>query len=60
MFAFVSIDNVALVFLVRDTLGGGAAAYRIVSAAFGAGMLIGSVGIMRGSRLAPYGITRPR
>ncbi len=53
MFAFVSIDNVALVFLVRDTLGGGAIAYGLVSAAFGAGMLIGSLGIMRGARLAP-------
>jgi MFS family permease len=53
MFAFVSIDNVALVFLVRDTLGGGAAAFGIVSATFGAGMLLGSVGIMRGSRFAP-------
>jgi MFS family permease len=49
MFAFLAIDNVALVFLVRDTLGGGAVAYGLVSAAFGVGMLIGSVGIVRGS-----------
>ena len=53
MFAFVSIDNVALVFLVRDTLGGGSAAYGAVSAIFGAGMLIGSVGVMRWLRTPP-------
>jgi MFS family permease len=47
LFAFLSIDNVALVFLVRDTLDGGAAAYGVVSAVFGAGMLIGSLGVMR-------------
>jgi len=49
MFAFLSIDNVALVFLVRDTLGGSAVAYGLISAAFGAGMLIGSLAIVRGS-----------
>ena len=50
MFAFVAIDNVALVFLVRDTLGGGSTAYGVVSAIFGAGMLLGSVGVMRRTR----------
>ncbi len=49
MFAFLSIDNVALVFLVRDTLGGSPVAYGLISAAFGAGMLIGSLAIVRGS-----------
>jgi MFS family permease len=53
LFAFLSIDNVALVFLVRDTLDGGAAAYGIVSAVFGAGMLLGSLSVMRSSRHAP-------
>jgi MFS family permease len=53
MFAFVAIDNVALVFLVRDTLGGGSATYGVVSAIFGAGMLLGSVGVMRRSRTPP-------
>jgi MFS family permease len=53
MVAFVSIDNVAMVFLIRDTLAGGAVAYGIVSAAFGIGMLIGSLTIVRGTRLAP-------
>jgi MFS family permease len=50
MFAFVAIDNVALVFLVRDTLGGGSATYGVVSAIFGVGMLLGSVGVMRRTR----------
>jgi MFS family permease len=53
MFAFVAIDNVALVFLVRDTLDGGSATYGIVSAVFGVGMLIGSVGVMRRLRTPP-------
>jgi MFS family permease len=47
MFAFVSIDNVAFVFLVRDTLGAGGATYGVVSAIFGVGMLIGSIAVMR-------------
>jgi len=50
MFAFVAIDNVAFVFLVRDTLDGGGAVYGVLSAIFGAGMLLGSVGVMRRSR----------
>jgi MFS family permease len=50
MFAFVAIDNVAFVFLVRDTLDGGSAVYGVLSAVFGAGMLLGSVGVMRRSR----------
>ena len=53
MFAFVAIDNVALVFLVRDTLGGGSAAYGVISAIFGVGMLLGSVGVMRRTADAP-------
>jgi MFS family permease len=53
LFAFLAIDNVALVFLVRDTLGGGAAAYGLVSAVFGVGMLAGSVSVMRGTRRSP-------
>ena len=47
MFAFLAIDGVACVFLVRDTLGGNAASYGLVSAIFGAGMLIGSLGVLR-------------
>ena len=41
--AFLSLENVALVFLVKDTLGGGSAAFGAVLAAFGVGMLIGSL-----------------
>ncbi len=53
MFAFLAIDNVALVFLVRETLDGSAADYGVVSAIFGAGMLLGSLGILRVTRSAP-------
>ncbi len=44
--AFLAMDNVSLVFLVRDTLDGGAAAFGIASAAFGLGMVAGSVGLL--------------
>lgn len=48
--AFAAIDNVALVFLVEDRLGGSATAYGLVQAAFGVGMLVASgvlVGVSR-------------
>jgi MFS family permease len=51
MLAFIAIDNVALVFLVRDTLGGGGAAYGLVSAVFGVGMLTASLAVARGTAL---------
>lgn len=41
--AFLSLDNVALVFLVRDTLEGGPTAYGFVFGAYGVGMLLGSL-----------------
>lgn len=41
--AFLGLEDVALPFLVRDTLGGGPAAYGIASGAFGIGMLAGSL-----------------
>lgn len=49
--AFAGVDNVALVFLVRDTLGGGPASFGFVSAAYGVGMIVASTGlsIRRGS-----------
>jgi MFS family permease len=43
--AFATVDNVALVFLVRETLEGGPVAYGLVTAAFGVGMTAASVGL---------------
>jgi MFS family permease len=43
--AFAAVDNVALVFLVRETLGGGPFAFGAVSAAYGLGMIAASVGL---------------
>ncbi len=51
-FAFLAVDNVALVFLVRDTLGGSAAAYGIAAAVFGIGMLGASLTIARGTAVS--------
>jgi MFS family permease len=42
---FLAVDNVALPFLVRDTLDGGAAAYGLASGAFGIGMLAASLAL---------------
>ncbi len=46
--AFIAVDNVALVFLVRETLGGSAFAYGVIEAVFGIGMLVGTFWILRG------------
>jgi MFS family permease len=43
--AFAGLDDVALVFLVRETLEGGPLAYGLVSGAYGVGMLLGSLGL---------------
>jgi MFS family permease len=43
--AFAGLDDVALVFLVRETLGGGPIAFGLVSGAYGVGMLAGSLGL---------------
>lgn len=52
--SFAAVDNVALVFLVRDTLGGGPLAFGVATGAFGLGMVVGSLAIsMRGRRIAP-------
>jgi MFS family permease len=40
--AFAAVDNVALVFLVRDTLGGGRLAFGVVAGAYGVGMIAAS------------------
>ena len=49
--AFAAVDNVALVFLTRRDLGGGAAAFGIVTSAFGFGMLAASLVLTRWERL---------
>lgn len=49
--AFAAVDNVALVFLTRDDLGGGEAAFGLVSSAFGFGMLAASLVLTRWERL---------
>jgi MFS family permease len=49
LLAFIAVDNVALVFLVRETLGGSAFVYGVIEAVFGAGMLVGSFWILGGS-----------
>ena len=43
--AFAGLDDVALVFLVRETLDGSALAYGLVTGAYGIGMLAGSLGL---------------
>ena len=48
--AFAGVDNVALVFLIRDSLGHGAAAYGAALAVFGIGMVTGSALILRNPR----------
>ena len=53
--AFVAVDNVALVFLTRETLGGSAAAYGVIEVCFGLGMLTGSFWVLHwaGGRWRP-------
>jgi MFS family permease len=43
--AFAGLDDVALVFLVRETLDGSALAFGLVTGAYGVGMLLGSLGL---------------
>jgi MFS family permease len=51
---FAAIGNVALVFLVRDTLGAGSLGFGVASGAFGAGMIVGSLAIsLRARRAGP-------
>ena len=55
--AFAAMDNVALVFLVRDTLNGGALAFGLLSAAYGAGMVAASAGLsLRGARVSTIAV----
>lgn len=55
LLAFLAVDNVALVFLVRETLGGTAAAYGAIEFCFGLGMLTGSFWVLHwaGGRWRP-------
>lgn len=43
--ALAAVDNIALVFLIRETLGGGPFAFGAVTAAYGLGMIGASVGL---------------
>jgi MFS family permease len=53
--AFAAVDNVALVFLTQNVLGAGAFGYGAVAAAFGVGMLAGSIALSwRPPRRNPY------
>ncbi|MGH3250064.1 MAG: MFS transporter [Trebonia sp.] len=52
--AFVSVDNVALVFLVRGALHGSATEYGVIAAAFGVGMAVASLALtVKGGRTTP-------
>ena len=44
---FAGVDNVALVFLIQDSLDASAVWFGIAMSAFGIGMLAGSVGVLR-------------
>lgn len=46
--AFAAMDNVALVFLTRDTLGAGEAGYGLALSAWGAGMVVAPLLLLRG------------
>ena len=43
--AFAAIDNLALVFLVKDRLGGSATTFGLAQSCFGVGMLLASIGL---------------
>jgi MFS family permease len=45
-----AMDNVALVFLARESLGVGATGFGALSAAFGVGMIVGALLLTRGGR----------
>jgi MFS family permease len=53
MVAFAGVDNVALVFLVKEELGGSSGAYGAALAAFGVGMVAGSALVVRYSSWRP-------
>jgi MFS family permease len=53
---FLAMDNVALVFLVRTTLHGGAVEFGIASAAFGVGMVVGALALLGHQRFSPLAL----
>ena len=53
---FLAMDNVALVFLVRGTLEGGAVAFGFASAAFGVGMVVGALTLFGQRRFSPVSL----
>jgi len=51
---FAGVDNVALVFLIQDSLGASAVWFGVAMSAFGIGMFAGSIGVLRrASRIKP-------
>jgi MFS family permease len=50
---FLAMDNIALVFLVRDTFGGGPVAFGLASTAFGVGMIVGALALLGHRRFSP-------
>lgn len=50
--AFAGIDNVALVFMARETLGVGPAVFGVMVSAFGVGMLVASASLSRRTSFA--------
>jgi MFS family permease len=53
---FLAMDNIALVFLVRDTLGGGAVEFGLASTAFGIGMIVGALALLGHRRFSPMSL----
>jgi MFS family permease len=51
--AFAGVDNVTMVFLVKDTLGASSGAYGAAMTAFGIGMVAGSLLVIRYPRWRP-------
>jgi MFS family permease len=55
--SFAGLDNVALVFLARDTLGAGSAGFGLLVSAYGLGMLLVALGLAAaGRRVAPMAV----
>jgi MFS family permease len=48
--SFLALDNVASVFLARDVLGAGPQGYGLLASAWGVGMMMGSIAMVRASR----------